>query len=205
MIIREALRADLDTIVALLVDDVLGKNRDYPAVDDQYEVAFAANTNTLWYYTPTNAGKRNTGLLVELYTSPSIAATGEIAFQGGANSHLWLYNPSTGGSRDTGLGMDPNTSPAIVSLTGGGYEIAFQSNINILWLNNPSTGKSINTGLGMDDLSSPAITATSGGSYEVAFAANTNTLWYYTPTNAGNRNLGLGMNIFSSPALRPGG
>ncbi|HZE00070.1 MAG TPA: GNAT family N-acetyltransferase [Micromonosporaceae bacterium] len=42
MIIREALRADLDAIVALLVDDVLGKNRDYPAVDDQYEAAFAA-------------------------------------------------------------------------------------------------------------------------------------------------------------------
>jgi len=42
MIIREAVRADLDAILALLVDDVLGKNRDYPVVDEQYEAAFAA-------------------------------------------------------------------------------------------------------------------------------------------------------------------
>ncbi len=42
MIIRGALRADLDAIVALLVDDVLGKNRDYPVVDEHYEAAFAA-------------------------------------------------------------------------------------------------------------------------------------------------------------------
>lgn len=42
MIIRGALRADLDAIVALLVDDVLGKNRDYPVIDEHYEAAFAA-------------------------------------------------------------------------------------------------------------------------------------------------------------------
>jgi GNAT superfamily N-acetyltransferase len=42
MIIREAVRADLPAIVALLADDVLGKARELPAVDDAYERAFAA-------------------------------------------------------------------------------------------------------------------------------------------------------------------
>jgi hypothetical protein len=42
MIIREAVRTDLDAILTLLVDDVLGKNRDFPVVDERYEAAFAA-------------------------------------------------------------------------------------------------------------------------------------------------------------------
>lgn len=41
MIFREAVRADLPAIVALLADDVLGKARDLAAVDDAYERAFA--------------------------------------------------------------------------------------------------------------------------------------------------------------------
>src|ERR1700755_3523828 len=102
------------------------------------QIAFQADTNRLWYYTPTNAGNRNTGLAMDSSgSSPSVAATGETAFQG-ANNHLWLYNPSTGASRDTGLGRELYTSPAIVSLTGGGYEIAFTADTRRLWLYNPS-------------------------------------------------------------------
>ena len=41
MIFREATRADLPAIVALLADDVLGKARDFSVVDDAYERAFA--------------------------------------------------------------------------------------------------------------------------------------------------------------------
>jgi GNAT superfamily N-acetyltransferase len=41
VIFREAVRADLPAIVALLADDVLGKARDFPAVDEDYERAFA--------------------------------------------------------------------------------------------------------------------------------------------------------------------
>ena len=41
MIIREAVHADLPAILALLVDDVLGKARDTAVVDDAYERAFA--------------------------------------------------------------------------------------------------------------------------------------------------------------------
>ncbi|MFE9202957.1 GNAT family N-acetyltransferase [Micromonospora sp. NPDC007230] len=40
-IFREAVRADLPAIVALLADDVLGKARDFTDVDDAYEKAFA--------------------------------------------------------------------------------------------------------------------------------------------------------------------
>jgi GNAT superfamily N-acetyltransferase len=41
VIFREATRADLPAIIALLADDVLGKFRDHPRVDDRYERAFA--------------------------------------------------------------------------------------------------------------------------------------------------------------------
>ena len=41
VIFREAVRADLPAIVALLADDVLGKARDFMQVDDAYEKAFA--------------------------------------------------------------------------------------------------------------------------------------------------------------------
>ncbi|MFE9654815.1 GNAT family N-acetyltransferase [Micromonospora sp. NPDC006431] len=40
-IFREAVRADLPAIIALLADDVLGKARDFTEVDDAYEQAFA--------------------------------------------------------------------------------------------------------------------------------------------------------------------
>ncbi|MFI6781053.1 GNAT family N-acetyltransferase [Micromonospora sp. NPDC050276] len=38
---REAVRADLPAVIALLADDVLGKARDFTEVDDAYEKAFA--------------------------------------------------------------------------------------------------------------------------------------------------------------------
>jgi len=39
---RTATRVDLPTIIGLLADDVLGKSRDFDAVDEAYERAFAA-------------------------------------------------------------------------------------------------------------------------------------------------------------------
>jgi GNAT superfamily N-acetyltransferase len=44
VIFREAERADLPAIVALLADDVLGKARDHTEVDEAYEKAFEAIT-----------------------------------------------------------------------------------------------------------------------------------------------------------------
>lgn len=42
LIYREAVRADLPAVIALLADDVLGKARDFTDVDEAYERAFAA-------------------------------------------------------------------------------------------------------------------------------------------------------------------
>ncbi|MEU5904735.1 GNAT family N-acetyltransferase [Micromonospora sp. NPDC047527] len=42
VIFREAVRADLPSVIALLADDILGKARDFTEVDDAYERAFAA-------------------------------------------------------------------------------------------------------------------------------------------------------------------
>ncbi|MEU7802360.1 GNAT family N-acetyltransferase [Micromonospora arborensis] len=41
VIYREAVRADLPAVIALLADDVLGKARDFTVVDAAYEKAFA--------------------------------------------------------------------------------------------------------------------------------------------------------------------
>lgn len=41
LVFRTAVRADLPTLVALLVDDFLGRSRDVPVVDEAYERAFA--------------------------------------------------------------------------------------------------------------------------------------------------------------------
>ncbi|MFJ6168048.1 GNAT family N-acetyltransferase [Micromonospora orduensis] len=41
VIFREAARADLPAVIALLADDVLGKARDFTVVDEAYERAFA--------------------------------------------------------------------------------------------------------------------------------------------------------------------
>ncbi|MBQ0904666.1 GNAT family N-acetyltransferase [Micromonospora sp. U21] len=41
VIYREAVRADLPAVIALLADDVLGKARDFTTVDEAYERAFA--------------------------------------------------------------------------------------------------------------------------------------------------------------------
>ncbi|MFI7607549.1 GNAT family N-acetyltransferase [Micromonospora sp. NPDC049366] len=41
VIFREAVRADLPAVIALLADDVLGKARDFTEVDAAYEKAFA--------------------------------------------------------------------------------------------------------------------------------------------------------------------
>ncbi|MER5337667.1 GNAT family N-acetyltransferase [Micromonospora sp. NPDC002717] len=40
VIFREAVRADLPAVLALLADDMLGKSRDFTEVDDAYERAF---------------------------------------------------------------------------------------------------------------------------------------------------------------------
>ncbi|MEV0005558.1 GNAT family N-acetyltransferase [Micromonospora sp. NPDC050980] len=41
VIFREAVRADLPAVLALLADDMLGRSRDLPEVDAAYERAFA--------------------------------------------------------------------------------------------------------------------------------------------------------------------
>ncbi|MET7709407.1 GNAT family N-acetyltransferase [Micromonospora sp. NPDC005413] len=41
VIFRQAVRADLPAVIALLADDVLGKARDFTEVDEAYEKAFA--------------------------------------------------------------------------------------------------------------------------------------------------------------------
>jgi hypothetical protein len=79
-----------------------------------YEVAFQANTGSLW--TDGGVGTGNQGLGMLAGTSPSITryntAGYETAFQGG-NGDLWAQGSNGGG--DLGLGMMPGTCPALIS------------------------------------------------------------------------------------------
>jgi GNAT superfamily N-acetyltransferase len=75
MVIREAVRADLPAVVALLADDVLGRGRDFPVVDQAYERAFA----------DIDADPRN--FLVVADDSGQIAASMQVTYIPGLGRH----------------------------------------------------------------------------------------------------------------------
>jgi GNAT superfamily N-acetyltransferase len=75
MVIREAVRADLPAVVVLLADDVLGRGRDFPVVDQAYERAFA----------DIDADPRN--FLVVADDSGQIAASMQVTYIPGLGRH----------------------------------------------------------------------------------------------------------------------
>jgi hypothetical protein len=167
-----------------------------------YEIAFQANTGTLW--TVSNAGGGgNTGQPMNPKSSPSITAQNagpgyQIAYERSDNG-LWTYGVSSGFSS---FFMQPGTSPAIAAPQGGGWEVAFQaSNTSLGVYGNAATNP--NLGLGMDPASSPAITGVIGPSgsvgFSVAFQANTHVLW--TAGAYGTRNLNQPMAPGTNPSI----
>ena len=160
-----------------------------------YEVAFQANTGSLYTYSPF-AGTINLNLGMMASTSPSTAAVSggyEIAFQSNTGS---LYAVGAAGSNNLGLGVMTGTSPSIAA-GAGGYEIAFQANTGSLYTYSPSAG-AVNLNLGVLAGTSPSIAAVPGG-YEIAFQANTGSL--YAVGAAGSSNLNLGVMAGTSPSI----
>jgi hypothetical protein len=153
-----------------------------------YEVAFQANTGSLWTVGSDNHGSWN--LPIYPGSSPSIArltnGSYEVAFES-YNEQLWVAGP--GGIVNTGYGMYPGSSPSITGLTNGGYEVAFDANTSSLWTVGSDNHGAWN--LGMDPGSAPSITGLTNGSYEVAFQANTGSLWTVGSDNHGSWNLGM--------------
>ena len=81
-----------------------------PSTDyDGGEIAFQANTGSLWEFDPGCCG-RDLGLGMKAGTSPSSDDAGDVAFQG-SDGHLWVTGP--GGTFDLGLGMRAGTSPSL--------------------------------------------------------------------------------------------
>jgi len=160
------------------------------------QIAFQANTGTLWTAGP--AGGGNTQLGVMAGTSPSVTALygggHQIAFQAN-NGDLW----TTGdwGTGDLGLGMKAGTSPSIAALPRGGFEIAFQANTGVLWTT--GTAGTTDWNLGMNPVSSPGIAASQSGGYEAAFSGSDNYLW--TAGTAGTSAVGLSMRPGTSPSV----
>ncbi len=191
--------------VSIDADWVDGEVAGVPAkvASSPYEVAFQANTGSLWSWGSDVHG--DWGQKMMAGTSPSITALSgggyEMAFQTNAGSLITVGSAGTG---NWGLGMKAGTSPSITALSGGGYEMAFQANTGHLW----SMG-SVNNGdwgLGMKAGSSPSITGLSNGSFEFAFQANTGNLWSWGSVNKGDWGLGMmGMTSPSITALSGGG
>jgi hypothetical protein len=161
-----------------------------------YEVAFQANTTSLWTVGRDGHGDWSLGMMPG--TSPVIAtlSTGGyiVAFQ--ANTGI-LWTTGSLGTRNWGLGMAAGTSPSVTALPGGGFEIAFQANTGSLWT--VGTDPHGDWGLGMAAGTSPSITTLSSGSYEVAVQANTTSLWTVGADNHGAWNLGMASG--TSPAI----
>ena len=171
-----------------------------PPPPSSFEVAFQANTGSLYTYSPSTGGDNlNLGMMAG--TSPSIAAVPggyEIAFQSNTGS---LYAVGDDGSSNLNLGMMAGTSPSIAAVPGG-YEIAFQSNTGSLYAVGDDGSSNLN--LGMMAGTSPSIAAVPGG-YEIAFQSNTGSL--YAVGDDGSSNLNLGMMAGTSPSIAavPGG
>ena len=119
-----------------------------------YEVAFQANTSSLWTVGSDNKGAWGLGMMSG--TNPSVTALRgggyEAAFQANTG-HLWVVGSA--GSGDLGFGMMHGTSPSITALSNGGYEVAFQANTSSLWtVGSDNKGA---WGLGMMNGTSPSI------------------------------------------------
>lgn len=160
--------------------------------------AFQSDTGSLYTYSAT--GNANANAAVMAGTSPAITtAPGgyEVAYQD-TNGQLVLTG--TGGSFAPGLAMMAGTSPSIAALSGGGFEVAYQSDKGFLALYSSASGPASIVGLGMYAGTSPAISATANNGYQVVFQANTGNLWRYM---SGGRafDMLLGMMAGTDPSI----
>jgi len=118
-----------------------------------YEVAFQANTGSLWSVGSDTHGDWQQGMMPG--TSPSITALSgggyEMAFQANTGS---LITIGAAGNKNWQLGMMPGTSPSITSLNGS-FEVAFQANTGSLWSVGSDTHGAWD--LGMSNQTSPSI------------------------------------------------
>lgn len=166
---------------------------------DSYTVAFRANSNVLWTYSPSTGGvDRDQGMMAN--TNPSITTLSngdwQIAFQANVQT-LYDYSQS-GTSTNTDQGMNASSSPSIAGLSGGGWEAAFEANTDNGYVYSP--GDSINTGNGMYSGTSPSITALTGGGWVADYEANTDELYTFPSSTLSGSGTGYYMQTGTSPS-----
>lgn len=171
----------------------------------QPNIAFHANTNTLWRYRD-SVGGSDQMINVRAGTSPSTAAlaTGgtETAYQ---DTLGFLRLTGTAGNVNTGQGMLLNTSPSITALPNGGYVVAFQANLGLLYTYASSGGTSATT-QAMKVGTSPSIAAVPAGGWFAAFQSVGGFLTIFAGGGASpNYAPGLGMAAGTSPSIAPSG
>ena len=159
-----------------------------PPAAAQHELAFQANTSSLWTVGDVENKRWELGMMAG--TSPAIVMLEgggyEVAFQSNVGE---LWTVGSAGNANWHLGMMAGTSPSIAALAGGGYKVAFQANTGNLWtVGSSSEG---DRHYGMMAGTSPSITGLAGGGYEVAFQANTGNLWTVGTQDGGDHHLGM--------------
>jgi hypothetical protein len=164
---------------------------DGPSIsEDGNQIAFEANTDTLYLHNIQTGANINTGLGMNIFSSPSIGNNfGQtwdwVAFD--ANTcNLWYWDGAHG--HNTGLGMNCNTSPSMDPLGASDY-MAFEANSGSgqrLFVYDAHNNAHTDTGLGMIPGTSPSlgplVSQVSGSiiGYQVWFGANgSKDLYYY--------------------------
>ena len=180
---------------------VTGEIERAQAAANPSEVAFQANTNFLYTYTPAGNKSVNSHLGMRADSSPSIAG-GVIAFV--ANTRiLWVYQPVSNARIDSGLRVYAG-SPAIAT-SGDKFAVAFEGGGHNLWIYYYVPGKGwahYNTGLHMMPGTSPALVGSPGGGWEVAYQGLDRRLYAYG-YKAGHPGSVIRTGKFMDPASSP--
>jgi hypothetical protein len=171
--------------------------------NNTYEIAFNANTDVLWTYSPATNGV-DQGLAMMTGTSPDLLAgpssSSYLVVYQASNGDMWTYN--TVSTTDTGMGMKAGTGPSITALPYSGYEMAFQANTGVLWTYAP-VYSGTNMGLAMQAGTSPSIVAASNASqpngHEIAYTGSDGALAFIG--NDGLFDTSLPMASGTSPAI----
>lgn len=170
------------------------------------QIAFQANTHSLWVHDVAGATSQDFRLGMMPNTSPALTTittsvkaqqTTNVSIASQANTEsLWISGDVPNDGADQELGMMAGTSPCYSFGV-----VAFQANTGNLWAGYLGTPNDMK--LGMMAGTSPSMAIDLDDDFEVciAFQANTGNLWLSTDHPNRGTNTGLGMMRNSSPSI----
>lgn len=174
--------------------------------NDDYVVAFRANTNVLWTYSPDLGTVDTDQGMYSASSDPSISTlsngTYDVAF--GSNTDcVYIYTETGPTSTCTGGDLQGGTSPGFTTgNSGDSWFVGYQGkNSHDLWTYD-SSSTSTDTGDAMDPGTSPDFTTMAGGSSNGAIEGNSSSNYELSTYDGGSTNgTGYYMNGGTSPSI----